>query len=194
MDFGIKKWVVIIMNRGIVKSTDGIELTSGEKIREIEEGVHKYVRILEYDRIKEQEMNVKFRNEYFRRAKLILKSKLNGRNKIMALDTWAVSIMRCDAGILKWNRNELQEMDRKARKFMAMNKELHPRIDAAWLYVSRKNGGRGLTACENYVKSGENSLGWYVKNNVEPLLVAIRTNRTITNEGTVHPKKFKKTK
>ena len=37
------------MNRGIVKSTDGIELTSGEKIREIEEGVHKYVRILEYD-------------------------------------------------------------------------------------------------------------------------------------------------
>ena len=194
MEFGIKKWVVIIMNRGIVKSTDGIELTSGEKIREIEEGVHKYVRILEYDRIKEQEMNVKFRNEYFRRAKLILKSKLNGRNKIMALDTWAVSIMRCDAGILKWNRNELQEMDRKARKFMAMNKELHPRIDAAWLYVSRKNGGRGLTACENYVKSGENSLGWYVKNNVEPLLVAIRTNRTITNEGTVHPKKFKKTK
>ena len=194
MEFCIKKWVVIIMNRGIVKSTDGIELTSGEKIREIEEGVHKYVRILEYDRIKEQEMKVKFRNEYFRRAKLILKSKLNGRNKIMALDTWAVSIMRCDAAILKWNKNELQEMDRKARKFMAMNKELYPRSDAAWLYVSRKNGGRGLTACENYVKSGENSLGWYVKNNVEPLLVAIRTNRTITNERTVHPKKFKKTK
>ena len=194
MEFGIKKWVVIIMNRGMVKSTDGIELTSGEKIREIEEGVHKYVRVLEYDRIKEQEMKVKFRNEYFRRAKLILKSKLNGRNKIMALDTWAVSIMRCDAAILKWNKNELQEMDRKARKFMAMNKELHPRSDAAWLCVSRKNGGRGLTACENYVKSGENSLGWYVKNNVEPLLVAVRTNRTITNEGTVHPKKFKKTK
>ena len=101
MEFGIKKWVVIIMNRGIVKSTDGIELTSGEKIREIEEGVHKYVRILEYDRVKEQEMKVKSRNEYFRRAKLILKSKLNGRNKIMALDTWAVSIMRYDAGILK---------------------------------------------------------------------------------------------
>ena len=137
--------------------------------------------------IKEQEMKVKFRNEYFRRAKLILKSKLNGRNKIMALDTWAVSIMRCDAGILKWNKNELQEMDRKARKFMAMNKELHPRIDAAWLYVSRKNGGRGLTACENYVKSGENSLGWYVKNNVEPLLVAIRTNRTITKRGNSSP-------
>ena len=36
MEFGIKK-CGIIMNRGKVKLTDGIELPSGEKIREIEE-------------------------------------------------------------------------------------------------------------------------------------------------------------
>ena len=82
-------------------------------------------------------MKDKFRNEYFRRVKLILKSKLNGRNKIMALNTWAVSILRYSAGILTWNKSELQEMDRKTRKFMTMNKELHP-IDVAWLHVSRK--------------------------------------------------------
>ena len=93
----------------------------------------KYLGILEYDRVKKQEMKDKFRNEYFRRTKLILKSKLNGRNKIMALNTWAVSILRYGAGILKWNKNELQEMDRKTRKFMTMNKELHPRSDVAQL-------------------------------------------------------------
>ena len=97
-------------------------------------------------------MKDKFRNEYFRRAKLILKSKTNGRNKIMALNTWAVSILRYGAGILKWNKNELQKMDRKTRKFMTMNKELHPRSDVTWLYVSWKNGGRGLEY-ENFVKS-----------------------------------------
>ena len=32
MELGIKKRGVIIMNRGKVKSTDGIELPSGEKI------------------------------------------------------------------------------------------------------------------------------------------------------------------
>ena len=37
MEFGIKKCGVIIMNRGKVKSTDRIELPSGEKIIEIEE-------------------------------------------------------------------------------------------------------------------------------------------------------------
>ena len=41
MEFGIKKCGVIMMNRVKVKSTDGIELPSGEKIREIEEGGYK---------------------------------------------------------------------------------------------------------------------------------------------------------
>ena len=57
-------------------------------------------------------------------GKLILKSKLNGQNKIMALTTCAVSIMRDRPGILKWNKNELQELDRNTRKFMTMIKEL----------------------------------------------------------------------
>ena len=139
-------------------------------------------------------MKDKFRNEYFRRVKLILRSKLNGRNKIMALNTWAVSILRYGAGIIAWNKNELQEMDRKTRKSITMNKELYPRSDVARLYVSQKNGGRGLIGCENSVKSEKNGLGWYVKNNKEPLLVAIRTSKTITHEETVDPKQFKKIK
>ena len=100
MEFGIKNCGVIIMNRGKIKSTAGIELPSGEKIKEIEEDAYKYLRILDYDRIKEQEMKNKFKNKYFKRARLILKSKLNGRNRIMALNTWAVSTMQYGAGIL----------------------------------------------------------------------------------------------
>ena len=100
MEFGIKKCSVIIMNKEKIKSTDGIELPSGEKIREIEDG-YKYPGILKYDRVKEQETKDKFRNKYFRRAKLILKSKLNGRNKKMPLNTWAVFILRYGAGMLK---------------------------------------------------------------------------------------------
>ena len=48
IEFGIKKCGVIIMNREKVKSTDGIELPSDEKIREIEDG-YKYLGILKYD-------------------------------------------------------------------------------------------------------------------------------------------------
>ena len=128
MKFGIKKCGVIVMNREEFKSTDGIELSSDEKMGEIEEDGYKCLGIMEYDRVKDQEMKDMFRNEYFRRAKFILKSKLNGRNKIMALNTWTVSILRYGAGILKWNENELQEMDRKTRKFMTMNREFRENV------------------------------------------------------------------
>ena len=39
----------------------------------------------------------------------------------MAQNTWAVSIMRYGARIYTWNKNELQEMDRKTRKSMKIN-------------------------------------------------------------------------
>ena len=43
------------------------------------------------------------------------------------------------------------------------------------------------------MKSDENGLGWYVENKIEPLLVAVRTSRTITKVETVDLKEFKKT-
>ena len=43
------------------------------------------------------------------------------------------------------------------------------------------------------MKSDENGLGWYVKNKIEPLLVAVRTSTTITKVETVDLKEFKKT-
>ena len=57
MELGIKKYGVIITSRGIVVSTDGIDLPRSEKI-EVEEAGYKYLRILGYDRIKEQEMEM----------------------------------------------------------------------------------------------------------------------------------------
>ena len=48
----------------------GIELPGGEKLREIEEDEYKYLRILEYDRVKEQEMKDKFSNWVFQEDKI----------------------------------------------------------------------------------------------------------------------------
>ena len=44
------------------------------------------------------------------------------------------------------------------------------------------------------MKSEENGLGWYVKNNIEPLLVAVRKSRTVTHKEIVNTKEFKKAK
>ena len=40
-------------------------------------------------------------------------------------------------------------MDQRTRKLMTMHKALHPRDDVDRLYVSRKEGGRGLASIED---------------------------------------------
>ena len=111
MQFGIKKCGVLVTERGKVIRTDGIRLPDG----------YTYLWILVTDKIKEKEMKEKFRKKYLRMSRLILKSKLNGRNKIMAVNTWTVSLMRYGAGVLTWNSDGLKSLDRRTRKFMTMH-------------------------------------------------------------------------
>ena len=66
--------------------------------------------------------------------------------------------MRYRAGTIKWKEEELQEIDRKSRKIITMNKELHPKSDVARIYEPRKKGGRRLISCENCVRKEENNL------------------------------------
>ena len=47
------------------------------------------------------------------------------------------------------NDNNNTEIDRKTRKVMTINKELHPRSDVARIYVLRERSGKGLMSCEN---------------------------------------------
>ena len=124
-------------------------------------------------------MNEKFSKEYLRRLRLILRSKLNGRNNIMAVNTWAVSVMRYGAGILKWNADELKRLDRKIRKFIKLHGMLYPKSDIDRVYLSRKMEGRGLISCEGCIIREENSLEWYVRNSVEPLIEVVKSAETI---------------
>ena len=73
---------------------------------------------------------------------------------------WLFVIMK---SYVKVNLKEIIIMDRRTRKFMAMNEEVYPRSDVTRVYVSRQNGGIGLIGCENSVKSEENGLGWHLE-------------------------------
>ena len=83
MEFGIKNCAMLILKRGNLSSTNGIELPCGLRIREVEEGGYRYLGVLELDRAKEKETRNLVCREYFRRVKLIIKSRLNGKNMKM---------------------------------------------------------------------------------------------------------------
>ena len=89
-------------------------------MKEVDESGYTYLGILDLDEIKEHVMKMKVTAEYKRRLRLILKLKLNGKNKIQAINSWAVALLRYGAGIINWKIDKLKIMDRTTRKTLAM--------------------------------------------------------------------------
>ena len=69
---------------------------------------------------------------------------------------------------------------------MTMHKALHPRDDVDRLYVSRKEGGRGLASIEDSVDASIQRLEHYIEKHEGGLIMAIRNNtdNTIDNRMT----------
>ena len=132
--------------------------------------------------------------EYKQRQRLILKSKLNGRNKVTAIKTWEVAIARYGAGIIQWKANELKDLDRKSRKKMTMYGGLHPQSDVDRWYVKRKEGVRGLISVERCVREEENSLAFYVANSEENPIRGLSAAETNNTRETITTVEFKKQK
>ena len=60
------------------------------------------------DKIKEERMKNRFKKEYLRRLRLILRSKLHGKNKFQAINSWVVASLRCGTEIVNWSNEELR--------------------------------------------------------------------------------------
>ena len=134
-------------------------------------------------------MKEKITKEYKRRQRLILKSKLNGRNKVTVINTWAVAIFRYGAGIIQWKASDLKDLYRKSRKTMTIYGGLHPKSDVYRLYVKRKEEG-----VEQCIREDENSLGFLVTNSNKNLIRGVSAAETINTRETKTSGKFKKQK
>ena len=145
---------------------------------------------MEADTIKQVEMKERIKKEYLRRTRKLLETKLSSRNLIKGINTWAVPLVRYFGPFLKWTRDELKQMDQRTRKLMTMHKTLHPRDNVDRLYVSRKEGGRGLTSIEDNVNASIRRLKDYIQKHEGGQITAIRndTFNTMTNRKTLTKK------
>ena len=97
MEFSPKKSGVVILKKGKLVEFDRIHLPNHEIMKEANQNGYTYLGILE---LKEHRMKIKVTAKHKRRFRLILKSKLNGKNKIQAINTWVVALLRYGAGII----------------------------------------------------------------------------------------------
>jgi len=59
------------------------------------------------------------KKEYLRRLSIVLDTELSAKNKIQAIGSLAVPVLRYSFGIVNW-RPELQKLDRKTRKLLTV--------------------------------------------------------------------------
>ena len=188
MEFAIETCAMLVMKSDKRQLTDGMELPNKDKIKMLSENeTYKYLGILETDTIKKVEMKEKIQKEYLRRTRKLLETKVNGRNLIKGINTWAVPLVRYSGPFLKWTRDEPKQMDQGTRKLMTMHKALHPRDDVDRLYVSRKGGGRGFASVEESVDASIERLKDYIQKYEGGLITVTRndTDNTMDNRMTI---------
>ena len=165
-----------------------MELPNKDEIKTLAENeTYKYLGILEANTIKQAEMKEKIQKEYLRRTRKLLETKLNRRNLIKGINTWAVPLVRYSGPFLKWTREELKQMDQRTRKLMTMHKALHSGDNVDRLYVSRKEAGRGHASNEDSVDISIHRLKNYIQKNEGGFITATRheTENTMNNRMTI---------
>ena len=175
MEFGVEKCAVLTMKKGKMANSDGIALLSKTTMKGLKEGDnYKYLGVIQADGMKHHEMKEKFKTEYYRRVRKILETKLICGNIIAGINLRAISLLRYSAAFLDWTGPNSEQMDRRTRKLMTTHQELNPKSDVAKIYLSGKEGGRGLISVEDTVKLAILGIERYVLTSEGGLLIAAR--------------------
>ena len=96
IEFDIEECAMLVMEKGKIVKSVGIELPDEKVIKSLQEGEsYKYLGILEGDKFLEEKIKLNVSKEYIRRIRRkVLKSKLNGGDLVYGDNTWAVSLLR----------------------------------------------------------------------------------------------------
>ena len=152
MQFGIEKCAILVIKKGKIVKSDGIELPNDKVIKSLEEGEsYKYFGVLEANEVVVNEMKVEVKEEYNRRVRKMLETKLNSGSAFKAINTWKVSNVRYSAAFLGCSRLQLDEIDKRncnppstKRKLLTMHNGFHPKINVHRLHQEVKVAEDGL--------------------------------------------------
>ena len=119
MDFGLSKYAEVTFKRGKLQKSDHVWLNEETIIKGLEqEKVYKYLGVDDSSGIQHARMMQKLKRELVRRTRLILKTELNSKNRITAINTLAIPVITYSFTTIDWNLSEVKRLDVKIRKMM----------------------------------------------------------------------------
>ena len=75
-------------------------------------------------------------------------SELYSNNKVIVYNTFAIPVLTPTFGIIKWKKDELEQMGVKTRKILSCNGSFHENsdVDRPYTRLDKDKGGRGLNS------------------------------------------------
>ena len=174
MDFGLDKCAKINLRKGKSVTTPGIQVDEYNIQNLEQEGTYKYLGIEENSSIKQKEMKIKIKNEYFRRLKKIMKTELNNKNRMSAINALALPVITYSFGIIDWFQHEINEIDVKTRKKLHAYKCIHKNMCLPRLYLPRREAGLGLIEVDQAHRTTIVGLKTYLEENHNEMLKITR--------------------
>ena len=171
MEFGLDQCAKASFKRGIKVSAEGIPLNENQELDQVK--TYKYLLTEQEEWVQHHKIKVKIRNKYKRRIKLVPKSELNARNKIVAINTLAVPVILYSYGVTDWKLDEIQDLDRMTRKQLCMNQMLAKKADVDRIYLSCQEGGRSLMYLEKEYKATMIGIQTYMTNKDDVQIQAV---------------------
>jgi hypothetical protein len=144
MHFGTDKCAIIEVKKGKIEKSKSIKTLANEEIKSLEENSqYKYLGFMQNLDLSSNAKSV-LKDKYINRIKTILKSELLAKNKIKAINTWAIPLLSYSFGILNWTETDLEELNRKTRTLFTEYRVHHPKSAIERFHLPRRYGGRGV--------------------------------------------------
>jgi hypothetical protein len=145
MVFGIEKCKTLSIANGKLEMMNFTTEDADTMEAMNEDDVYKYLGHMQSKQISHTQMKQKLGKEYLNRTKSILKTKLNGKNTIKAINTYATPVLTFSYGIPKWTPTDSENLQTKTRTLLTIYRFHHPRAAKERITLPRQIGGRGLT-------------------------------------------------
>ncbi|XP_031552587.1 uncharacterized protein LOC116289787 [Actinia tenebrosa] len=133
-----------------------------------EDNTYKFLGVLENTKHEDKLALESAARAYLQRLSIIRSSPLSDHLKVMASSQYALSVLSYLMWTQTWPLADLQQLDREARKVIMESGGNHPQGSTAVLYLSRRNGGRGMRYENIKIKAA-------VKLYSDPSMAAVRS-------------------
>uniref|UniRef100_A0A096LVH5 Uncharacterized protein n=1 Tax=Poecilia formosa TaxID=48698 RepID=A0A096LVH5_POEFO len=146
MSFGLEKCGRMVTKRGKVIHTEGVSLPE-RTIADIEDS-YKYLGIPQANGNLDEVIRKGATAKYLQRMRQVLRSQLNGKNKIHAINCYSLP----PAGIIRWSKEEIKTTNVKTSKLLTIHGGFHSKSSTLRLYTSRETVQDETSKIHKYIK------------------------------------------